>query len=180
LPAPAGSACYSAVPLVGPVWLSTRIWFLMRYFAYGSNMDREQMEDRCPEAQFVAIGLLPEHRLAFTRNSAKRRCGVADAVPAKDHGVWGVIYNILGFERLDSLEGYRHGRETNAYWRRECEVLLDGELARRDLVASYFAERQPNPPLPSQSYKDLILSGARHWQLPDDYVKLLEQIEVGG
>jgi len=53
----------------------------MLYFAYGSNLDFAQMRDRCPSALFVAIAKLPDHRLAFTRKSIKRACGVADAVP---------------------------------------------------------------------------------------------------
>ena len=48
------------------------------------------------------------------------------------------------------------------------------------MAQTYFADPQPNPPLPNQAYKDLILSGARHWRLPDDYVAELEAVEVSG
>jgi hypothetical protein len=37
-----------------------------------------------------------------------------------------------------------------------------------------------NPPVPNQAYKDLILFGARHWHLPDDYIGELERVEVAG
>ncbi len=57
-------------------------------------------------------------------------------------------------------------------------VLLDGDDQRPQTVWTYFGDRQPNPPRPKQAYKDLILSGARYWHLPDDHIQELERIEV--
>lgn len=45
------------------------------YFAYGSNMAASQLLDRCPSMRFVTIAELPNHSLAFTRWSTKRKCG---------------------------------------------------------------------------------------------------------
>jgi gamma-glutamylcyclotransferase (GGCT)/AIG2-like uncharacterized protein YtfP len=149
----------------------------MKYFAYGSNMNWQQMQDRCPSAMFCGTALLPDHRLAFTRRSTKRGCGVADALPEKGRGVWGVVYEISKSDltRLDVSEGYKEGREKNAYFRREYIVLLkDNALT----VYIYFADRIPDPPLPNSTYKNLILSGARHWHLPETYIHELEAIEV--
>jgi hypothetical protein len=106
------------------------------YFAYGSNMNWEQMKTRCPSARFVAVALLPDYKLAFTRKSINRGCGVADG------------------------------------------VLLDGDERRPLTVFTYFAERQSGPPRPNAEYKALIIAGARYWNLPDDYVATLENIEV--
>ncbi len=52
----------------------------MLYFAYGSNMYREQMQTRCPSAEFVAKALLPDYELAFTHYSDTRKCWVADII----------------------------------------------------------------------------------------------------
>jgi len=52
----------------------------MLYFAYGSNMDWNQIRGRCPSASFLGIAVLLDHRLAFSRYSTTRNCGVADAV----------------------------------------------------------------------------------------------------
>jgi gamma-glutamylcyclotransferase len=152
----------------------------MRYFAYGSNMNWLQMQQRCPTARFVGVALLPNHKLAFTRKSITRRCGVADAVPELGRELWGAVYEIddLEVKDLDAAEGYRLGRSKNSYWRRECLVLRDGDLRQPLNVAVYFADRQPHPPLPNAHYKELILSGARCWNLPVPYVRELELIEV--
>jgi hypothetical protein len=52
----------------------------MLTFAYGSNMDWNQMRERCPSSRFVGIAVLRDHKLAFTRKSLKRGCGVADLI----------------------------------------------------------------------------------------------------
>lgn len=154
----------------------------MLYFACGSNMDWAQMKERCPSVRFVGVAKLPEHRLAFTRKSTKRGCGVADLVRDAGREVWGVVFEIPDLElgALDETEGYRPGRDKNSYWRRECMVFLDDDDGRPLTVAIYFAEPQANPPLPSKAYKDLILAGARHWNLPADYIAQLQGTEVAG
>jgi hypothetical protein len=63
----------------------------MFYFAYGSNMNWTQMRGRCPSARYVAIAVLRNHTLAFTRKSVKRGCGVADAVWSERQEMWGVV-----------------------------------------------------------------------------------------
>lgn len=50
----------------------------MYYFAYGSNMNWQQMTQRCPSARFVSVARLPEHKLAITRQSRRRLCGNGD------------------------------------------------------------------------------------------------------
>ena len=154
----------------------------MHYFAYGSNMIFPQMSERCPSSRFAGIAVLPNHRLAFTRKSVKRGCGVADAVRETGQTVWGVMYDIseADFDNVDKSEGYRPGREKNSYWRRECIVLVEGDERRPLKVCTYFGDPEPNPPLPNRSYKDTILSGARHWRLPNRYIEELERIEVNG
>lgn len=154
----------------------------MLYFAYGSNMDWKQMKERCPSARFVGVAKLPDHRLAFTRKSIKRGCGVADAVRENERSVWGAVYEISALDvgAVDKSEGYRPGREKNSYWRRECMVFLDGDEERPLTAETYFAEPEANVPPPNQAYRNLILSGARHWHLPADYLVELEAIVVSG
>jgi gamma-glutamylcyclotransferase (GGCT)/AIG2-like uncharacterized protein YtfP len=152
----------------------------MLCFAYGSNMDWDQMRERCPSTRFVGTAVLRDHRLAFTRKSTNRNCGVADGVPEHGRELWGVVYEICDHDvgKLDTAEGYRPGREKNSYWRRECLVFLDNDGERPLTVSTYFAEREPNPPLPNAEYKNLILSGARYWHLPEGYIRELEEIRV--
>ncbi len=154
----------------------------MLYFAYGSNMDWTQMRERCPSAPFVCVAKLKDHRLAFTRKSEKRRCGVSDVIPDQGHDVWGTVYEIdqedLG--RLDKCEGFVLGRprEENAYFREESDICRDGNDDAPLVAWVYFAIRQNNPRRPNAEYKRLIVDGARFWRLPEDYIRELEEIEV--
>jgi gamma-glutamylcyclotransferase (GGCT)/AIG2-like uncharacterized protein YtfP len=151
-------------------------------FAYGSNMDFAQMRERCPSAQFVCIATLKNYRLVFTRKSKDRGCGVSDVVPSPDSVVWGVVYEITEYDLavLDVKEGYRPNRlaEDNSYNRRTETVFQDGDETKPLNVGIYFAVPQKNPPLPNQVYKELILNGTNHWNLPTDYIAELEKIQV--
>ena len=154
----------------------------MLTFAYGSNMNWSQMHERCPSSRFAGIAVLRDHKLAFTRKSARRGCGVADVVSGGGAQVWSVVYEIADLDvgKLDASEGFWPGRDKNSYYRRECLVFFDAEPQRPLTVFAYFGEREPNPPLPNAAYKNLIVTGGKHWHLPEEYVRELEQIEVSG
>ena len=59
------------------------------YFAYGSNMDLNQMDFRCPDAQALETVRLEGYRLAFRSNGGNR--GVATILPDPDSHVDGVL-----------------------------------------------------------------------------------------
>ena len=151
----------------------------MLYFAYGSNLDWDQMRERCTSPVFLFKAQLPGgYRLAFTRYSTKRRCGVSDVVEDPQGTVWGVVYEFGDDDlaRLDRSEGYREGRSANSYWRRSITVVKDGLPGHEFDVESYFAEQQPDTPRPSQDYVDHIIRGAIYWELPADYIAGLTKI----
>ncbi len=74
----------------------------MKYVAYGSNMNLEQMAVRCPGARLVGTGLLRGYQLEFNRH--------ATIVPTNDPGVavpvavWEITAQHE--DRLDSYEGF--------------------------------------------------------------------------
>lgn len=145
-------------------------------FAYGSNMDCAQMRERCHSAKFISIASLKDHQLAFTRKSKKRGCGVAGAITNPGKTVWGIVYDLTEDDlmELDKNEGIK----SNSYVRSTETVFQNDDEARPLSVQVYFAVPQNNPPLPNQEYKDLILGGARFWNLPADYIAELEKIQV--
>lgn len=154
----------------------------MLYFAYGSNMDWEQMRQRCESAGFLHRVTLPDRQIAFTRKSVNRGCGVADVVRAAGRRAWGVVYDIAETDagKLDACEGYQPGRTWNAYWRRECTVFIDDDAQSPLVCSSYFATPQPEPPLPNRAYVRHLLDGARYWGLPAEYIGQLEAIATAG
>ena len=145
-------------------------------------MDAGQMKERCPSAKFVCRAKLPLHRLAFTRMSVRRGCGVADILRDETNDVWGVVYELWEseLENLDKDEEFRPGRpdDRNDYTRENHYVWREGDAKRLLLVSLYRGHPQPNPPLPDCDYKSLIVQGARHWQLPSQYIQELESIQT--
>ena len=62
-----------------------------KYIAYGSNMNLEQMERRCPGARVAGKGWLKDHRLFFAGRS---EAAVASIEPADGHAVPVVLWEI--------------------------------------------------------------------------------------
>ncbi|MCH8063679.1 MAG: gamma-glutamylcyclotransferase, partial [Chloroflexi bacterium] len=99
----------------------------MKYFAYGSNMNPDQIRCVSPKAVFISTVRLQSHRLDFTRFS-KRRCGgVADIVPDPNAETWGVLYEVEE-EDLKALDK-KEGVPVCAYKRYEVDVVKpSGEM----------------------------------------------------
>ncbi|MCO5296731.1 MAG: gamma-glutamylcyclotransferase [Fimbriimonadaceae bacterium] len=147
----------------------------MVYFAYGSNMDPVQMHERCPGSVFLGIARWPGRRLSFTRFSKARGCAVADLVKDPGSTAWGVLWDVPAdhVNSLDRIEGYRAGRERNAYERRRVEVETD-EGPR--LAAVYLAKAEPDPGLPNRAYLAHLIDGAVAHGLPESYVAMLRAL----
>jgi gamma-glutamylcyclotransferase (GGCT)/AIG2-like uncharacterized protein YtfP len=153
----------------------------MFYFAYGSNLSWKQMKGRVPSVSFYGRAKLENHRLDFTRKSINRNCGVADIVENNNHEVWGAIFRFdehdLG--NLDKCEGYFPGRINNAYKRTEKMVFLEGKREKPMTVYTYeVVDKIFEKFLPNEHYKNLILEGAKFWQLPEEYIEFLEDIKT--
>jgi gamma-glutamylcyclotransferase (GGCT)/AIG2-like uncharacterized protein YtfP len=142
----------------------------MLCFAYGSNMDPAQIQQRCPGAQKVGVGVLRGYGLCFPRLSHTRGCGVASIEPVAEQEVWGVVYQLTAaaLAALDHFEGYRaDGRaEDNRYNRVAIAVEIDGVATD---VETYIAVSQENPPPPNAHYLQQLRDGARHHGLPEAY-----------
>ena len=75
------------------------------YFAYGSNINLEQMEHRCPDALLVGPVTLQNYELQF------RGSGFATVSPKKGSVVHGLLWKLTpkSEQALDRYEGYpRH------------------------------------------------------------------------
>ena len=149
----------------------------MLYFAYGSNMDRTQMRERCAGAQLLCKAMLPDYELQFTRTSKKLNGGVADILPAQGTIVWGVVYHLEAEDRdrLDKKEGVPVG----AYRHESITVLADGDLGRRLKVFTYVVCSKESPrPKPTTAYLERLFTGAEDGQLPASYIELLRAVET--
>jgi len=142
------------------------------YFAYGSNMDWQQMQRRCPSSRFICVARLPDYQFAIARHSRLRDCGTANIFAEPGGAVWGIVYEVSEPD-LAALDGFEDG------YRREQVLVYDRNDGHHPMaVLVYIAAREQPVPPPNAEYKRLLLAGARHWQLPQDYCALLERIEA--
>ena len=118
----------------------------MLYFAFGSNLDVEQMQRRCPDSTVAGRALLPGYRLEFSGTSRRwQGGGTCNIIPAAGSSVPGVLYQLSteDFDALDRFEG-APGR----YRRHEIEVETDSGMVT---AVSYTRVDTPiaNPPSPA-------------------------------
>ena len=127
------------------------------YFAYGSNLDLEQMAQRCPDAEIVEPVRLENYELRF------RGSGFATVAPKKGSTVHGLVWKITPNceQSLDRYEGYpRH-------YTKETVTVKDAAGAELPVMVYIMAEpycRQPA--LPSPYYYRVIQRGFEANGLP--------------
>ena len=71
------------------------------------------------------------------------------------------------------LDGFEDG-----YRREKLFVSAGGDGQGPLEVLVYIAEKEDTVPLPNPEYKRLIIEGARHWNIPEFYCSMLEQIKA--
>jgi hypothetical protein len=125
-------------------------------------------------AQFVGVGKVRDHRLAFSRRSVSRRGGAADIVAEDDMVTWGVLYEISDEDMsvLDRKEGH-----PRAYRRVEVDVEVRGVkgVARRCVTYSVVDKVSPEI-APQPDYLADLVRGAEEWKLPSSYRTFLASL----
>ncbi len=141
------------------------------YFAYGSNLDADQMSERCPGSQALFRARLHDHRLDFTHFSRRWQGGAADVVPHEGGVVWGVVYELstLDLGRLDRFE--------TGYDRLDLEVHDDADTAHPALSYTVRSKRSFRP---SPAYLQKMVTWSERWDFPDPYVELLRSAGIQG
>jgi gamma-glutamylcyclotransferase len=143
------------------------------YFAYGSNMDEQQMRAHCPTFRRVDSACLHGHRLAFTRRSIVSGSGVADVLAAPRGSVWGVLYEVGDgdLEALDRKEGNGW-----AYAREQKSVTLAGDRSAHAAIVYTVLAKEPSEVPPSGEYLERLIVAAEDQGLPEEYVVTLRAV----
>lgn len=147
------------------------------YFAYGSNMLVERLQDRCPSANFAGSAYVCGYELQFSKRS-KDCSGKATIVESKEAGekLYGALFQIEKNE-LDELDR----AEGPGYERQDDFVVVRVDNDQEIEVSTYFAKSgaMGEHLKPYSWYKQLILWGAIQAKLPGCYLTRLIAIEAG-
>ncbi len=123
------------------------------YFAYGSNMNLDQMAYRCPAAEAVCTAKLEGYELFFAGRPGN---GVASIRPKQGGTVVGVLWKLTEAceKSLDHYEGFPalYGKET---------VRVRGSDGTEYRVTAYTMQEPYSriPAMPSMGYLAGILAG---------------------
>jgi hypothetical protein len=125
------------------------------YFAYASNLNKEQMRERCPDSQPKFIATLPNYKLVFAGWSREWRGGKASIISFRGERVRGAIYEVTEtcLKRLDKHEaGYAR-----------LNVTVFDEDNEPIPAVTYIKSGQLEESAPSKEYAAVIWRGYQDW-----------------
>lgn len=124
----------------------------MIYVAYGSNMNRVQMMNRCLDAEWIGAGWVHGYRLVFRGPDGK---AVASVVPSNGSDLPVAVWEISEDDEraLDRYEGYPW-----FYGKEDVTVRMqDGERVGMWYILDGVKEGRP-----SERYLNIIMEGYRN------------------
>ena len=133
------------------------------YFAYGSNINLNQMAVRCPDAKVVEPAVLEGYKLLFRGNGSS--FGVATIAPKEGSQVQGLLWKLTPYCELslDIYEGSPRLYEKQA-------IMLHTKSGKQVSAMVYVMtrERERMPSIPTRSYYIGILEGFQQNGLPEN------------
>jgi len=146
----------------------------VEYFAYGSNMNSQQMKCRCSSAISLGRAFLEGYDFVYDGCSCRWKGAVANVVPKEGSKVWGRLYEIdeSDLQKLDRCEGY-----PKAYTREKLTVVDDEGEKHKAWV--YFRKQPEKLGDPTDEYRNTVIEGAKGCGLPEDYIKEKLQRQYG-
>jgi cation transport regulator ChaC len=147
---------------------------MIKYFAYGSNMDISRLSKRGVNPITIHKGTLKNWKLVFNKKASAGDWGFANIIQSEGDLVEGLIFSIeeKSLKLLDKFEG------APKHYRRELiEIETDGCAIK---CITYIAqpEHVVEGLLPTKEYMEFLLNGAKI--LSEEYQqKLFNILPVG-
>lgn len=139
------------------------------YFAYGSNMNFEQMQIRCPGSVFLSPASLKNWSYFINGDGY---AGIKKSENSLTHGcLWQL--NKSHWLALDEYEAVNEGY----YSRAEVSVIPEPSGVE-ELVTAYLSNNQSFG-IPSNSYLRVVIDGAHKVGLSNKYIQMLESWKNG-
>ncbi len=132
----------------------------MYYFAYASNLNKNQMAERCPGSKPLFTAILPNYKLIFTGWSRQWKGGTASIKPFKGEKVMGAVYEIseVNLKQLDRHQGY-----PTTFNRLNVTVWKDtGDPVE---AITYIKSEQSEETSPSPELLTIMRQGYKNWQI---------------
>ncbi len=136
----------------------------MLYFAYGINMNDEEMLKNSPHAEYAGTAELESYKFIINRR------GAATIIPSSRNRVYGVLWEVSP-EEVKSIDGHEGLRRSAC---RLISVRVINSSGQRSEAFTYIAaDSEPSSKL-RKDYLEQVIRAARYNELPDKYIKKLE------
>ncbi len=153
------------------------------YFAYGSNMDEEDLKKWCnekskpfPQLKLLGTACLENYQLVFNYYSSRRAGGAANLMESQNSRVYGLLFEMSDndWKTIGEKEG------SPQYY---AEIIITVKHIHDTIpdVITYKVvkdKEKTDHQKPTQYYMELILKNARKNHFPNEYIQYLESIET--
>jgi len=128
------------------------------YFAYGSNLNREQMAFRCPGSKPVGTAKLLDYQLEFWKH--------AQVVRTPGSEVCGALYEITRADEreLDRYESYKPSNLAAGHYQK---ITIPVITPKGPVEAMLYVMNPRSSLRPSGKYYDVIVQGYKDWGLDE-------------
>lgn len=133
------------------------------YFAYGSNMDSTQMDERCKDHTFIAKAKLENYKFIINTR------GVASIIPKDRSIVYGILWKISDSDEceLNHHEGVEYGTYTKKF------LNVESFYGKSFKALTYIASNNKLGS-PELYYIEKIIDSIKKYDFPQSYIKELK------
>lgn len=155
----------------------------IKYFAYGSNMDKDDFDKWCANKghepiEFLSIkpAKLLSYKLSFNYYSKSRGSRASNIMYCKNEKVYGLLIEIKENElfKLRKKEGYPYSYEEIFI-----EVVSFDKIIYSNVLTYKVLKEKEEESIekPSPYYLNLIIKNAMKYNFPDKYLRYLENFK---
>jgi len=145
------------------------------YFAYGSNLHPLRLQKRVPSAQLKGMIAMPGYQLRFHKRHHEDNSGKCNMFFTRQHNdvVYGALYEMKAIERplLDQCEGEGYRCDTLQVQFKDSEYESFVYIAEESHIDDSLK--------PHSWYQEIVQLGAEFHRLPEDYLNLIRNVDVG-
>ncbi len=141
----------------------------MKYLAYGSNMHPMRLKLRIPSAKFYKVISLKKYKLKFHKlgKDGSGKCNIFFTGNKKDK-IYGIIYDIKDLE-IKYLDRFEIGYEKKFLYLEEIKEEIFFYSALKKFINESLR--------PYDWYKNFVLEGAKYFNLPKEYIRMIERVD---
>lgn len=147
------------------------------YIAYGSNLNLQQMQYRCPDSKLIATGFLKGYELLFRGRSGTCFCTIEKCSNSRvPVGIFKV--SVRDKYSLDRYEGYPTHYHIRRISPNEIEVKQGSLSDCKELFVYQMNKYNGDLGYPSSRYYDVCLRGYRDCGLDPRYLQIALQKSI--